>query len=718
MSDIQQLHKLRKKSEEINVTLIDDLLPFHSAVNPVFRRLPDSNEKGNVTTTCSCLMSMATADKLIDFFKEALHTKSEDDARARITTIFEHAVKTEWTSSGLPDNNAFSSLLVLRTAGLLSKSAEKPLTKPALAMTHNPRPEGGKKSHPVKGGHTNTLEEIAKDFAKGAPDSFGVDGYPSTPAIAYWFVDAIENLEIKLSEKNWKEITRWASRNFARQVSLVTSQHDAMKDPVAMAMAACLATRIRRIIAEQNFAARDEMIRGLPTNIEVEQAVLKAFKFQEESGIWPKYFPLFNYREGGAGSNYFFSFELLEVIVHEFESTRFLESDEVLKGIERALAWCESNRLTYKYKGKTYAGWNSGGQIETLSEGKPESWATAVVHMFLQKLRVALSLLIERRTLVKYGASLPEVVKKDSEDWDKYIDSPLPLPDEETTVKELIERLIIKPIESQENAAQGSQGTEYPHSALLFGPPGTSKTSLVRAVAKRIGWPLVELNPSNFLKEGLENIYSRSDEIFEDLNNLSRTVVFFDEMDALAQKRSEGIDVTRQFLTTSMLPKLSTLHDKGQVLFFMATNHRRNFDEAIKRPGRFDLLICMSPPSWKEKLTKLEKFWPGKKVKEDIDFVRSELKKWVPPKHELVKVLDLFTYGDFKAFLEHIRKRGSLKAAIENMGEEAFGEKVQEWGGNYIALHSQDTKEKPAGEISLREEFEEDKRASRIQWNN
>ena len=78
-------------------------------------------------------------------------------------------------------------------------------------------------------------------------------------------------------------------------------------------------------------------------------------------------------------------------------------------------------------------------------------------------------------------------------------------------------------------------------------------------------------------------------------------------------------------------------------------------------------------------------------------------------------MLDLFTYGDFEGFLEYIRKRGSLKTAIENMGEEEFGKKVQEWGDNYIALHSQKSKENPAGEISLREEFEEDKRASRIQ---
>jgi len=237
----------------------------------------------------------------------------------------------------------------------------------------------------------------------------------------------------------------------------------------------------------------------------------------------------------------------------------------------------------------------------------------------------------------------------------------------------------------------------------------------VRAIAKKIGWPLVELNPSDFLKEGLENIYSQANDIFKDLKDLSRTVVFFDEMDALAQKREEGIDVTRQFLTTSMLPKLSMLHDEGQVLFFMATNHQRNFDEAIKRPGRFDLLICMAPPSWEEKLKNLEKFWSGKKEKDDVTFVKGQFKQWVPKHHKLVEVLDLFTFGEFKSFLEHISKKGSLRSAIKNMDEQEFSKNVREWGDNYIALRAQKAKENPRGDISPRDEFEDDKRASRAQ---
>src|SRR6266511_3874401 len=114
---------------------------------------------------------------------------------------------------------------------------------------------------------------------------------------------------------------------------------------------------------------------------------------------------------------------------------------------------------------------------------------------------------------------------------------------------------------------------EHRRSALLFGPPGTSKTNLVRALAAKIGWPFVEINPAHFLSKGLEHIYVRADEIFEDLMDLSATVVLLDElldeMDALVQRRSgeNPLPVAQQFLTTSMLPKIAKLYDRRHLLF-------------------------------------------------------------------------------------------------------------------------------------------------------
>src|SRR5258706_1884201 len=120
---------------------------------------------------------------------------------------------------------------------------------------------------------------------------------------------------------------------------------------------------------------------------------------------------------------------------------------------------------------------------------------------------------------------------------------------------------------------------------------------------------MIEINPSEFVKGSLANVYLQAEEIFTDLMDLSAIVVLFDEMDALTQKRgisgketgSTHLDTATQFLTTSMLPKLTALHDRGGVVFFMATNFQDNFDPAVKRAGRFDFLLCMGPPTFEEK---------------------------------------------------------------------------------------------------------------------
>jgi hypothetical protein len=716
---LENLRKLRAKAAEINGTLIHDLLPFFLPNRMLFQRLPSgSDDKGNVTNTCSCLMALVTADVAVEFFRQSLAISSDDEAQDKITEIFEKAVRSEWTSSGLADNNAFTSLIVLRTGAVLSSL----LRRPVLNMSH-PAYEL-RRGKVIKTRGSRTLKQVISDFGVDPPNTFQVDKYPATPGIAYWFVDAVETLMPSLDEKVWKKLAEWNAGTFSRQLSLVAAKHDAMKDPVAMALAACLARRLHRIITNGSFAERDYMIEILPTKIEVEGAVLNSLAFQEPSGIWPKYFPLFNYKKEGVGSNYLFSFEVLEAIVEEFEHSKVIENKVMIRAFERALDWCESNRLTYKLGDRIYQGWNSGGQITTLMHGKPEAWATAIVHMFLAKLRLALSFLIKDHVLDKYGATDPSVQsKKRMLTWGDVLDSPVEIRGVMTSAKEVLSEHILRPVREQKVFPQGLI-TQRQRSALLFGPPGTAKTTIVRAIANEIGWPLVELNPSNFLSRGLENIYSQADEIFSDLQDLSQTVVFFDEMDALTQRRVKDVDVTRQFLTTSMLPKLSRLHDTSRVLFFMATNHLRSFDDAITRPGRFDVLLHVRPPLWKHKLDRLENVWPGRNLKEfqtswspsqrkkDADFVKGKIKLWVPPDGEVTVILDRFTPGEMESFLGEFGQGPNLKKAFEKMTAEEFIKAVENWGKHYIALHSEKSAE-PRDELSLLEEFQLDLTASR-----
>jgi hypothetical protein len=673
-------------------------------------------------------MAMIEPSSLMDFFKERINV-GEEEAKSHVQAIFEYIIAAPWTSSGLPDGNAFSSLLTLRTAGLLFSGPERLLDTGALEAKHTfpANKEDRIEDHLFSVGQIANVQEILNIFGSKAPNGFEVEEYPSKSAMAYWFIDALENFGLltQYDPKVLETITRWCAENFARQVSLASSHHDALKDPIEMAMAACLSQRFHRILADYDPTSRDQILGPLPTVIELQDAIVKFFSYQLDSGIWPKYFPLFNYLEGGAGSNYLFSFEVLEAVIHEFGNSNLFENNHVLTGIERALSWCESNRLEYEYKHETYRGWNSGGQLTSLRLGKPESWATAMVHMFLWKLRSALSYLIENHVLARYGSTRTlHKAEKPSKEWDNLLDSPLEILGTQTTKKTVLKEQILDPILVQKSF-QGGRIQQRRRSALLFGPPGTAKTSLVRAMAKMIEWPLVELDPSHFLRKGLENIYSQADEIFKDLLDLSQTVVFFDEMDALTQSREGRIDVTQQFLTTSMLPKLSRLHNQSRVLFFMATNHLRNFDDAIKRPGRFDLLVHVRPPSWSAKLEFLERFWPGRKIQypegkwpekqrqADFKFVKKALTSWTPSTGEILKALDQFTPGELESFLETFGEGPNLKPAIETAGKPGFLERADVWGKHYIALHSEKTP-KPGDDLSLLEEYDFDLGASRM----
>lgn len=708
---IARLRRLRAQAESLNATLVDDLKPFYDPSQLMFLRLPDSDKKRrNVTTTCSCLMSLATSGKIIQGFTEITKTKSQDEAQSAVTAIFEHIVHSPWMSSGLDDLNAFSTLVVLRAAGILTKSVEAPLKSNALEMVH-PK-YVWEDDQPKEVGPSQTLRQIHEDKVQHAEDSFRVGAYPPAASIAYWFADAAENLGLIIPDEKFDRITLWASQEFARQVSLVASEHDAMKDPMAMAAAACLSWRLRNQTASKIPELRDKLMRVLPTEIEIKRAVLKSFDSQQKSGIWPKYFPLFNYGMGEAGSNYFFSFELLEVIVGEFEKSDLLEEKVVLDGMEKALNWCKSNRLLHRSGNEIFEGWNSGGQIKTLKEGKPESWPTAVIHMFLSKLQAALSWQIKKHTLEKYDAVPPELIKPNDKDWNDFIDSPISLPDEVTTVKKVVEDEILKQIDKPGKEIDVRDTIKGRRSVLLFGPPGTAKTSLVRAVSNKIGWPLIELNPSNFLGKGLEQIYQQVDDVFTDLNDVWGAVVFFDEMDALASKRTDTIDVTRQLLTTSLLPKLSKLHGDKRVLFFMATNHLRNFDSAIKRPGRFDLLICMAPPKWEVKINHLKSFLRADVSKEDCETLRQHLIRLVADE-ETRNLLDLFTYADFRSLLELLSKENSPRPNVESMTPEQFNELVNDWSLNFIALNDREVK--PVDGSSPRAEFKDDLKESRRQ---
>jgi len=775
--DLKRLRDLRRRSEVLLNTLASDLNPFrHQELVNGFRRKPDSPSSPddvNVTTTCSCLMALAISDKLKDFYG----TSYKDI----VVQILQKVVEAPWMSSGLSENNAFTTTLLLRLFGCLTNSDAFAPKAPILTKLWEPcleisklkalaRRLAGKepfaqflfqllpcniqqklqKFPDTKKDQQKLQREVSEELSKLVRTTifydtdrfkkvklsenskatlkrkmdaysvallnrfllhdffptellplrdqtfikiarsmssdlsrFGINNYPPAAAVLYWFVDGIDRANMSLDEKDWKNLCEWAADEFARQRSLVVSKHAAMMDPVAMAMAACLCARIRKVSNNLLRGTTKEHHAMLPSMVELERAVLDLFAEQTASGIWPKYFPLFHYQD--AGSNFCFTFEMLEAVLFEFggKDNRLLTNDVFLCGLERAVTWCDQNRLRCSERTpqgtETYQGWNSGGNLETLKKGQPESWATAVVHMFLWELVEILSIHIQTQLLDNYSARRP------SHKWKKLdglLDIELLL-DGPVSLKETLRKTIVKSFEGykgQPELLRKRPIQKKPLSALLFGPPGTSKTEVAKAIAHELDWPLLEIDPSHFLQDSFQNIYLQAEKIFADMMDLSGVVVLLDEMDALVQKRdaTTAIDTESKFLTTYMLPKLAKLHDKGQVVFLMATNFQATFDDAIKRAGRFDFLLCMGPPTLKAKCAAIHAFYDMEKPTEATIAAGNLIYSYAKENPWLEDQLTLYTYGEFLSFVTGLTEASSLAGALTGMKVTGFIERVKE----------------------------------------
>jgi hypothetical protein len=744
---IAELRLLRADERRLRATLVDDLRRFQKKDGDrTFFTLPSSDRKGiSVATTCTALMALIDSDKLDELFpskpeveKAATGSPSELTSRDSALTpnqpnqtqrsprdVFSDVVRETWASSGLDDLNAFTTCMVIRAAGFLV-SAKKLTSDEAKNLKHicptdsNRHDPPGEVRTALGKSKQPTLSEIIAAVAEKAEKSFSLPGYPPKTAMAYWFVDGITKAEIEIGPGDWLGVAKWAGSEFERQLSYVVSGNDPLMDPASLAMAACLVSRIRKISAEKSELS--DISRELPSRVELVFAVRRVFDKQTESGIWPKSFPLFHFPGSGA-ADYCFSFEFLEAVLIEFSEFDILDNPEVLVGVKSAVRWCESNRFAYSQGGELYCGWNAGGEITNLASGVPEGWATASVHMFLAELELTIARSLQKLILTRFKVN-PAGTAPSEKRWNDLIDVELQLQGKPDTLKKVVEDDLIK---STLGAAKmlRDQRLSGRRSALLFGPPGTSKTSLAEVIAERLGWPLLVITPSDFLSKGLEQIYVRANEIFEDLMDLSGTVVLFDEMDALVQTRENprgklegaatgprgksegaatGLDVTRQLLTTSMLPKLADLHKRARVIFLMATNHRQQLDPAITRPGRFDLLLCVGPPSWDRKVEGLSKVSSDLPMT-DIRSAATKLRE-LADSSDTTKRLDGFTVADLKGFLQYLRGTDDLRSALEKLPKATFESLVKEWAETYIVMNEK------SGPL---EEYQHDLKASRRQ---
>ena len=189
-------------------------------------------------------------------------------------------------------------------------------------------------------------------------------------------------------------------------------------------------------------------------------------------------------------------------------------------------------------------------------------------------------------------------------------------------------------------------GIQPPRGVLLYGPPGTGKTVIARAVANETDAWFTHISGPEIIGKFYGESEERLRKIFEEAQDRAPSIIFIDEIDAIAPKREDmgGEKQVERRVVAQLLALMDGLKSRGQLIVIGATNIPNALDPALRRPGRFDREISIPIPDRKGRLEILKIHTRGMPLAKDVD---------------LKKISDL-SHGFVGADLEALAKEAAM----------------------------------------------------------
>jgi len=203
-------------------------------------------------------------------------------------------------------------------------------------------------------------------------------------------------------------------------------------------------------------------------------------------------------------------------------------------------------------------------------------------------------------------------------------------------------------------------GIEPPKGVLLHGPPGTGKTLIAKAVANEADAYFISIAGPEIMSKFYGESEARLREVFQEAEKNAPSIVFIDELDAIAPKREEVTGEVERRVVAQLLSLMSGLKARGKVVVIGATNRPQALDPALRRPGRFDREIVIGVPDRDGRKEILQIHTRGMPLAKDVD----------------LDALANVTHGFVGADLEGVCKEAAMSALRRILPEIKLDEKV------------------------------------------